>query len=147
MLNNRSVPVNVILPHVTYEDVAGAIAWLSRTFGFVEHYRYGDPAQGAQMHLGDAWIMLNSGRPGRTSPARIGCETGSLTVFVDDIDGHFERTRAAGAEIVEPLHETPYGERQYGVRDLEGHHWIFSCHVRDVSPDAWGAAIARGNVF
>jgi uncharacterized glyoxalase superfamily protein PhnB len=43
---------------------------------------------------------------------------------------------------VEELNETFYGERQYGAEDLEGHHWLFSRHARDVSPDEWGATIA-----
>jgi hypothetical protein len=34
-----------------------------------------------------------------------------------------------------------YGERQYGARDLDGHHWLFSTHARDVSPTDWGATI------
>jgi uncharacterized glyoxalase superfamily protein PhnB len=58
---------------------------------------------------------------------------------VPDVDAHFEKTKSAGATIVEDLHETVYGERQYGVRDLEGHLWLFSAHARDVSPGEWGA--------
>src|SRR5271165_5739998 len=95
------------------------------------------------VHLGEAWMMLNRARPGRSSPAQLGCETGSLTVFVEDVDAHFARAKEAGAEIVEDLHETEYGERQYGVKDLEGHHWLFSRHVRDVSPEEWGATVHR----
>jgi hypothetical protein len=37
---------------------------------FVEHYRYGESderVEGAQMRLGDAWIMLTSARPGLPS--------------------------------------------------------------------------------
>ena len=51
--------------------------------------------------------------------------TQSLTVFVEDVNAHFEKAKSAGAKIVEELHETVYGERQYGVEDLEGHHWLF----------------------
>jgi uncharacterized glyoxalase superfamily protein PhnB len=142
MFTNRSVPTNIILPHIVYRDVVAAIAWLNKTFGFVEHYRYGDPANGAQMHLGDAWIMLRQARPGNGSPAQIGYATQSLTVFVEDVEAHFERTKSAGAKIVETLHETEYGELQYGVQDLDGHHWLFSRHARDVSPEAWGARVA-----
>ena len=142
-MKNRSVPADVVLPHLVYQDVAQAIAWLSRRFGFVEHYRYGDPAQGAQMHLGDAWIMLSLAREGRATPAEAGVWTQSLTVFVDDVDAHFERTKSAGAKIIEDLHETMYGERQYGVEDLDGHHWLFSRHARDVSPGEWGAVVAK----
>jgi uncharacterized glyoxalase superfamily protein PhnB len=141
-MRNRSVPADIILPHLVYQDVATAIDWLTRAFGFVEHYRYGDPAQGAQMHLGDAWIMLTVARPGRSSPVQTGVWTQSLTVFVEDVDAHFAKTKLAGAKIVEELHETMYGERQYGVEDLEGHHWLFSRHARDVSPSEWGAVVA-----
>jgi uncharacterized glyoxalase superfamily protein PhnB len=139
------VPADVILPHITYQNVADALVWLTKAFGFTEHYRYGEAegrVSGAQMHLGDAWIMLNSPRPGRTSPAQAGHMTQSLTVFVEDVDAHFERAKSAGAKIVEELNETIYGERQYGAEDLEGHHWVFSCHARDLSPEEWGATIA-----
>jgi uncharacterized glyoxalase superfamily protein PhnB len=143
-MKNRSVPADVILPHVTYENVAEALDWLTNAFGFVEHYRYGEPGRvdGAQMHLGDAWIMLTRARPGRVSPAQAGHYTQSLTIFVDDVDAHYEKAKSAGAKIVEDLNETFYGERQYGVEDLEGHPWLFSRHARDVSPEEWGATVA-----
>jgi len=76
-------------------------------------------------------------------PAQLGASTQSLTVFVDDVDARFEKAKFAGARIVEELHETCYGERQYGVEDLDGHHRLFSRHARDVSPEEWGATVAR----
>ncbi len=145
MLKNRSVPTDAVLPHVFYQNVEDAIAWLTKTFGFTEHYRYGEPggpASGAQVHLGEAWIMLSTARAGRATPAQIGYGTQSLTVFVEDVDAHFRRATSAGAKIIEDLHETVYGERQYGVEDLDGHRWLFSQHARDVSPEEWGAKIA-----
>jgi uncharacterized glyoxalase superfamily protein PhnB len=145
MIANRSVPTNTILPHVFYQNVAEAIPWLSEKFGFIEHYRYGDPASGAQLHLGDAWIMIASVRDDRAVPAQLGCATQSLTVFVDNIDAHYQRTQAAGVKIIEALHETIYGERQYGAEDLDGHRWLFSQHARDVSPDQWGARITNNH--
>lgn len=118
--------------------------WLAEAFGFVEHFRYGPPdaPQGAQMHYGDAWIMLNSARAGRASLQAAGNYTQCVTVFVEDVDAHFARAQAAGARVVEDLHETEYGERQYGAEDPEGHFWIFSRHARDVSPAEWGATVA-----
>jgi uncharacterized glyoxalase superfamily protein PhnB len=143
MLKNRSVPVDTVLPHVTYKNLAQAIDWLTSTFGFVEHYRYGDPVQGAQLYIGNAFIMVNAARPGRSSPTELGRDTQSLTIFIEDVEAHFAHSRAAGARIVEALHETGYGEFQYGVEDIEGHHWLFSRHARDISPDEWGATIAH----
>lgn len=146
MISNRSVPTDTVLPHIVYPDVAEAIAWLTRTFGFEEHYRYGGPGgpvSGAQMFLGKAWIMVRRIDPGRSTPAQLGYGTQSLTVFLDDVDVHYRKARSAGAHIVEELHETEYGELQYGVEDLAGHHWLFSRHARDVSPDKWGATVAQ----
>ncbi len=132
MLENRSVPPKTILPHVVYADIAQAIAWLAKTFGFREHYRYGDPPAGAQLHLGNAWIMLKQALTGRGTPAQLGAQTQSLTVFVEDVEAHYQRTKSANAKIVEELHETPYGELQYAAEDFAGHHWLFSRHARDV---------------
>jgi len=146
MLKNRSVPTNTVLPHIVYHDVAHAIVWLKQTFGFTEYYRYGDPISGAQMFLGDVHIMLSRARPGWASPAQIGQRTQSLTVFVNDVEAHFQMAKSGGAKIVEDPHETCYGELQYGVEDVEGHHWLFSKHARDVSPDEWGATIAHGEI-
>ena len=97
MIENRSVPTNTVLPHVHYPDLPEAIAWLTRTFGFREHYRYGDPVSGAQVHLGDAWIMLKRSPAGHASPSQLGYGTQSLTVFVGDVDSHFAKTKAEGA--------------------------------------------------
>jgi PhnB protein len=95
------------------------------------------------MHLGGAWIMVHRARPGSATPAQLGQGTQSITIFVDDVEAHYERARSAGARIVEELHETEYGEFQYGVEDLAGHHWLFSRHARDVNPAEWGAAVAE----
>jgi uncharacterized glyoxalase superfamily protein PhnB len=145
MVKNRSVPTNCILPHVYYENVADAFNWLIEVFGFVEHYRLELPdgqLHGVMMHHGDAWIMLkNSGRT-LTSPAKLGVATQSLMVFVEDVDEHYRRAKSSGARIVEELFDTEYGERQYSAQDLEGHLWEFSKHIRDVSPDSFGAKLA-----
>ena len=101
MLRNRSVPTDILLPHVAYRDVAEAIAWLGRAFGFHEHYRYGDPVAGAQVYLGNAWIMLHGVKPGEATPAEVGFGTQSLTVFVEEVEAHFERAKAAYAQVLE----------------------------------------------
>lgn len=145
MVTNRSVPADTVLPHVTYRNVAAASDWLAAVFGFTEHYRYGPLGSpgGAQMYLADAWIMLDGADTGQKSPAELGYGTQSLTVFVPDVGAHYENAKSAGALIVEDLHETPYGERQYGARDLDGHYWLFSTHVRDVNPAEWGATVTQ----
>jgi uncharacterized glyoxalase superfamily protein PhnB len=87
-------------------------------------------------------MMLENAKAGSTTPAQSGLRTQSLTIVVDGVEAHFNNARSAGVTIVEDLHETVYGEMQYAALDLEGHHWLFSRHARDLSPDAWGAKIA-----
>jgi uncharacterized glyoxalase superfamily protein PhnB len=140
---NRSVPADTLLPHVEYLNLDEAIAWLTRAFGFQEHYRYGDGPSGGQMWAGKAAIQVRQADDGQKSPAQLGYGTQSLTVFVDDVDGHYARAKAAGAKIVEEPHETEYGEYQYAAEDLDGHHWLFSRHAADRSPEEWGAVVKR----
>lgn len=54
--------------------------------------------------------------------ARVG--TDSPLVLVDDLDAHPRRARAAGAQIVEPVHE--HGYRAYTAADCEGRRWVFA---------------------
>ena len=144
MTENRSVPVDTVLPHVLYQDLPAAIAWLSKAFGFVEHYHYGEPMSGAQVNLGRAVVMLKQVQ-GQASPSDLGFGTQSLTIFVEDVEAHYARARAAGAKILEEPHETVYGEFQYAAEDLDGHHWLFSRHARDLSPADWGAVIVHSS--
>jgi uncharacterized glyoxalase superfamily protein PhnB len=143
MIHNRSVPTDTVLPHIVYGDLPKAIGWLSRAFGYVEHYRYGDPLSGSQGQMGNACVMLTRSRDSHRSPAETGHATQGLTIFVEDVEGHYARAKAAGAGIVEEPHETVYGEFQYAAEDLEGHLWLFSRHARDLSPEEWGATVVH----
>jgi uncharacterized glyoxalase superfamily protein PhnB len=141
-MNNRSVPTSTILAHICYRDLAAACAWLTRVFGFTEYYRYGQPLSGIQLYLGDAHIMISGPREGRFEPpGKLGLCTQMLTIIVPDVEAHYANTKRHRATIWEELQETVYGEKQYGVTDLEGHRWLFSQHACDVDPESWGATV------
>jgi uncharacterized glyoxalase superfamily protein PhnB len=142
-MKNRSVPVSTVLPHLVYRDIIEACDWLTRVFGFKEHFRYGQPVAGIQMFLGGAVIMISGPRERTQSPAVAGFNTQMITVIVADVDSHYAKTREQGATIWEELHETVYGERQYGVEDLDGHRWLFADHAHDIGPEEWGATIVN----
>lgn len=117
-----------VYPSLTYRDAPAAIAWLTRVFGLTECFVAEGPG-GAIAHAELAWgdggvIMLGS------AEARSVPHTGSawLYLVVTDPDAHYERARAAGAEIVRPLRDEGYGSRGYAVRDPEGHLWSFGTY-------------------
>jgi uncharacterized glyoxalase superfamily protein PhnB len=140
-LKNRSVPADSVLPHVTYQNLAAAIEWLTRVFGFKEHYRYGEGPSGGQMWAGTAAIQVQQAEDREKSPAQLGYGTQSLTIFIDDVDAHYARAKSAGAKIREEPHATVCGEYQYAAEDLDGHHWLFSRHAADRHPAEWGAVV------
>jgi uncharacterized glyoxalase superfamily protein PhnB len=141
--NNRSVPTDTVLPHISYQNLAEAMDWLTTAFGFEEYYRYGESPRGGQMWAGKAAIQVNQARDGQKSPAQLGYGTQSLTILIEDVDGHYVRAKAAGAKILEEPHETVYGEYQYAAQDLDGHQWLFSRHATDRNPEEWGAVMKR----
>jgi uncharacterized glyoxalase superfamily protein PhnB len=77
-----------------------------------------------------------SWRSKQASPAALGQRnTQSLCVYVDDVDAHCERARAAGATVIREPRTTDHGEkywtdRSYGAVDPEGHLWWFMQRLR-----------------
>jgi PhnB protein len=127
-----------ITPYLYYKDVAAALDWLGRAFGFEERVRMPGPDGGimhAEMECADGVIML--GCPGQDyrNPKQLGVSTVSLYVYVDDVDKHFRHAVESGAKIIEQPADQFYGDRRYGAEDPEGHVWHFATHVRDVAPE------------
>jgi uncharacterized glyoxalase superfamily protein PhnB len=134
--------VQTVTPYLLYEDVAAAIEWLGRAFGFEERLRFADESgvvTHAELVLGDGEVML--GHPGSEfrSPKALGAFTHLVHVYVDDVDAHHARAVEAGAPILGALEDTPYGDRRYDTEDLEGHRWSFAKVLRELPPEEWGA--------
>jgi uncharacterized glyoxalase superfamily protein PhnB len=122
--------MQTIFPVLRYNDARGAIQFLCATFGFIELFSVpesGAVVRHAQLKLGTNVVMLGTVRPddGMASPEALGVSTQALYVYVDDLDAHFERARAAGARIMNAPAATDFGTREYHARDVEGHLWTF----------------------
>jgi uncharacterized glyoxalase superfamily protein PhnB/DNA-binding XRE family transcriptional regulator len=123
-----------ITPTLFYEDSRAALPWLETAFGFVAREKVAGP-DGQIVHselaFGDGLIMVGhvSASPSAGSrfgtPKTLGKCTQSLFVFVDDLEAHCARAKAAGAEIVQEI-ESNYGYRRYRALDPEGHEWCFA---------------------
>ena len=118
-----------INPYLLYEDAAAALDFLARAFGFEETMRMPrqDGSVGhAEMKLGHGRIMLGQPEREYRNPKRLGGATVLMYIYIDDVDAHCERARAAGAEIAGEPTDQEYGERTYDARDPEGHSWYFA---------------------
>ena len=133
-----------IVPQLAYQDIGAALEWLAKTFGFREReegrFTMPDGTVGhAEMEVAaDVVFMLGShSGHGTSSPRILGGRSQYLAVYVDDIEAHYARTRAAGAPIELELEDTPWGDRRYQTEDLEGHRWSFHQQLREVAPGEW----------
>jgi uncharacterized glyoxalase superfamily protein PhnB len=129
-----------VIPMLSYEDGMAALEWLRRAFGFREITRLAGPdgrLSHGEMEAGDSLIMLASPTPDYQSPKRHreSCEQArkwstvpwiidGVLVYVDDLDQHFARAKAAGATILSDIESGPPG-RRYRAEDFEGHRWFF----------------------
>ena len=130
-----------VVPRLAYNDPTAAVAFLDRAFGFAEDRaaRLEHPEGSVyltQIVVAGVSVMIGTaGGHGLASPATAGTTTQALIVYVDDLDGHCRRARAAGAEVVSEPADQFWGERRYEAKDLEGHLWSFHQPVRAVPVD------------
>jgi PhnB protein len=120
--------VGRIAPYLLYEDGVAAIDFLTKAFGFEEVMRMeeGGVVNHAELRLGDDSIMLGDPGEDYAGPNKAGHRTALVHVYVDDVDTHFERAKAAGAEIVMEPTDQEYGDRRYDAKDPEGQLWSFA---------------------
>ena len=132
---------------IYYREAAKMIDWLCAAFAFevvIKVEGENGRIEHSELTYGEGLIMVGEERVGAASRWNIdmksplstgGANTQGLMVFVDDVDAHCERARAAGAKIVDEPALHDYGEeywadRSYGAVDPEGHLWWFTQRVR-----------------
>lgn len=130
-----------ITPYITVKGAAQAIEFYKLAFGAVENgARYTEPGGRvghAEIAINGARMMLADEHPeiDVLSPESLG---GSPTLFhltVADAGATVARAAAAGATILRPVQDQPYGERSGTIQDPFGHRWMIATHVEDVSKD------------
>ena len=128
--SSRPAGAPQVLPYLYYPDAARALAFLIDAFGFTEIEAVRDDEGNvwtAQLSTGDGVVLMGPelAEFGTRSVADPGWATSRTFVYVDDVDGHYERARAAGAAIItEPVDHGP--NRIYVASDCGGQQWIFA---------------------
>ena len=132
----NSSQATVIAGGMRYRDAAAAIESLCKAFGFEKHLVVPGPngtIAHAELTFGNGMIMLGSGSNNEYGrllkfPNDIGgAVTGGAYIIVADVDGHYARAKAAGAEIVIDIRDEDYG-CGYTCRDPEGYVWSFGTY-------------------
>lgn len=122
---------NHVFAQIRYRDTKAAAAWLQEAFGFelvVAHEGEDGSIQHAEMRWGDSMFMF--GQETDDGVERFGRHAGEawLYVTVDDADAHYQRAKAAGAQIAYEIRDQDYGSRDYSAKDPEGNLWSFGTY-------------------
>jgi uncharacterized glyoxalase superfamily protein PhnB len=126
-----------IVPTMPYRNASAMVDWLSDAYG-LEKRRVVTSASGrfqhAQLAHGGGSILVVGIEDSRLErlvvhPDQIGgVETQACYLVVPDVDAHFARATAKGAEIVSGIEGKEPGDRYYVTRDPEGHIWMFGTY-------------------
>jgi uncharacterized glyoxalase superfamily protein PhnB len=136
-----------VVPYFRYTDPAAALRWLEGVLGATETLRMTTPdgrIGHVELAVGDAVISagLAVGPPDAPAePVNRFTLRAMTLVFVDDVDAAVARIPELGGAVLDGPRDQPWGLRQAILTDPEGYRWEPSTHLRDVTPQSWGAAL------
>ncbi|HEY3009274.1 MAG TPA: VOC family protein [Micromonosporaceae bacterium] len=139
-MTESPAPTHTITPHLVVRDAARAADWYAAAFGATERDRIpvpGGKLMSVELWLGDSAFMIADEFPdlGVLSPLSIGGTATVLHISIPDVHAVWNRATNAGAEIIQPLGDTFWGERYGQVGDPFGHRWGLAQRIRDVPRD------------
>ncbi|QDQ28114.1 VOC family protein [Chitinimonas arctica] len=143
-MSNKVKPIpegyHSVTPYLTVSDGKAALDFYQRAFDAkVVMQMPGE--NGKVMHadilLGNSHVMLSDEFPdyGALSPKTLGGRSGTVMLYVEDVDAVVASAVAAGGVLERPVADQFYGDRVGMVRDPFGHGWHISTHIEDV-PDS-----------
>jgi uncharacterized glyoxalase superfamily protein PhnB len=123
------MPNFAVMPSLRFADLPGALQFYTQTLGFT--HRRGSAEEGnIALDFGDASVMIEGAgtfysdaynaaireRLGKGGP-------NALYMEAPDVEGLYAKAQAAGARIIDPLAERPWGQSEFTVEDPGG-NWL-----------------------
>jgi PhnB protein len=116
-----------IAPMLSVRNGVKAVEFYKAAFGAGELFRLDaeDGSVVAQLSVGEAefWVADESPENKNFSPESLGGGTVRMVMVVANPDAAFARAVKAGATVVWPVEDQPYGWRVGRIVDPFGHHW------------------------
>ena len=117
-----------VFPTLVFRDAKASIEWMQRALGAepVAVYEDGDGVvQHAEIRIGESCVMCGQDRDGsKATPAGMS----TIYVVVPDTDAAYERAKAAGAQVTEPV-DLDYGSRDITITDPDGNRWSLGTYA------------------
>lgn len=117
------------------EDIPAEHDFLVDALGFTSGGIHRTPegqAVHAEVRAGDIaiWLHRVAADQKLASPRSMLTASSGLVVYVEDVDAHYAIARSRGAQPATEPKDMPYGQREYGVTDPEGHRWWFAALLK-----------------
>ena len=131
---------HTVTAYLTVTDGARVLDFYAKAFGAKVKVRMPGPGgmlAHAELAIGDSVVMLSDEFPqpeGTKAPSSLGGSTGSLFLYVPNVDASFKRAVDAGCRVTMPPTDMFWGDRFGKLVDPFGHHWGLATHKEDVSP-------------
>lgn len=137
------------VPYLSITDASKAVDFYSRVFG-VEPYVLLNMPDGRIMHcefrIGTARFFISEELPehgGTPSPARHGCTTVAIHLYVNDCDAMVKTMTDNDSTLLMAPEDVFWGERFARVRDPFGHEWGITTQLHEMTPDRIQAEAAK----
>jgi PhnB protein len=119
-------------PYLTVDGAQKLIEFLKQAFDAKETFCMkgaGEKIMHAEVVIGDSVIMISDATP------QWKARSSMIYLYVEDVDGVYQRAVQAGATSIREPENQFYGDRSAGVTDPVGNYWGIATRVEDVSPE------------
>ena len=121
MTKDSKIPANyqTVMPYLIVKGAEKFIDFTKQVFGAIETYRVmrdENTIMHAEIMIGESTIMFAD------STDNYEPRTAGLFIYVDNADDRYKKAVEAGATMITPLSDQPYG-RSGGVADPFGNTW------------------------
>jgi PhnB protein len=132
---------HTVTPSLIVRGAAEAIEFYKKALGAEELMRMTGPdgkIGHAELKIGDSVIFISDEFPNMgvaRSPQSLGGCTGTLNLYVPDVDATFKQAVSAGGKTTMPVADMFWGDRYGTFSDPFGHHWGLGTHKEDLTAE------------
>lgn len=132
------IHIQQLYPRLVVSDGAAAIDFYQRALGATETVRYTGPGGKivhAELAIGPATVAVKDEDGDDRAPTSLGGTPVVIDLYVDDADAVAASMTDAGATVLHPVSDQPYGERGGRLADPYGHQWAIAQRLEDLTPE------------
>lgn len=126
---------HTVNPYLTIRGASDAISFYEKALGATERHRISAPdgtIANAEILVGDSVILIRDETSDLPGPTTLGNTPVMIHLSVGDVDVVSKQAIEAGMEVLVPVDDRFYGNRDGRFRDPYGHIWIISSVIEEV---------------